>query len=68
MTVEQALRSYTVEGAYASYEENQKGQICPGMTADFVILSKDPFSVSPAKLSQIETVATYLGGECVFTK
>lgn len=66
MTVEQALRSYTVSGAWASFEEGKKGEILPGQLADFVILSENPFACSPEKLSQIRAEATFLEGRCVF--
>ena len=66
MTVEEALQTYTAEGAYASFEEGFKGQIAPGMAADFVILDGDPFSVQPAEIKDIRVLETYLGGRCVY--
>lgn len=66
MTVEEALRSYTAEGAHASFEENVKGQILPGMTADFVVLSANPFDTAPEKLAGITVLATFLGGKTVY--
>jgi predicted amidohydrolase YtcJ len=66
MTVEEALQTYTAEGAYASFEEDFKGQIAPGMAADFVILDGDPFSVQPAEIKDIRVLETYLGGRCVY--
>jgi predicted amidohydrolase YtcJ len=66
MSVAEALNSYTAEGAYASFEEGFKGQIAPGMAADFVILDGDPFSVQPAEIKDIRVLETYLGGRCVY--
>ena len=66
MSVEEALLSYTAEGAHASFEENAKGQIQPGMLADFVVLDGNPFECAPEKLHSIRPVATYLGGKKVF--
>ena len=66
MTVEEALQTYTAEGAYASFEESFKGQIAPGMAADFVILDGDPFSVQPSEIKDILVLETYLGGRCVY--
>ena len=66
-TVQEALDSYTAWGAYASFEENTKGKIAPGMLADFVVLDKDPFSVDPNHIKDIRVLATYLGGKCVYT-
>ena len=66
-TVEEALDIYTAGGAYASYEENFKGKIQPGMIADFVILDKSPFDVPAQEIHRIRNMATYLGGKCVYT-
>lgn len=68
MSVEEALRSYTEEGAYASFEEDFKGRIAPGMAADFVILSGDPFAVPAGEISKIYVLETYLDGRCVFRR
>lgn len=65
-TVEEALNSYTSEGAYSSFEGNVKGKIAPGMLADFVVLGADPFSVPADALKDIPVKATYLGGVRVF--
>lgn len=66
LTVEQALDSYTVGGAYASFEEDVKGDIREGMLADFIILGENPFTVMPERLSQIPVLGTWLGGINVF--
>ena len=66
MTVEEALVTYTAGGAYASFEEQEKGQIQPGMLADFVILSGNPFRTPVHRLSSIRTEATFLGGSCIY--
>lgn len=65
-TVQEALDSYTTHGAYASFEENIKGRIKPGMLADFVVLEGDPFAVDPHHIKDIKVLATYLGGKCVY--
>jgi predicted amidohydrolase YtcJ len=62
LTVEQALWAYTRGGAYASFEEDSKGSISPGMYADFVILSNDPASVAADQIHTIEVRATYSAG------
>lgn len=66
MDVSEALRIYTAEGAYASYEEDFKGRIVPGMAADFAVLSGDPFNVPASEIHRIRALKTYLGGKCVF--
>ena len=67
-TVQQALDSFTKAGARASFEEAVKGQIRPGMLADFVVLGEDPFETDPGKLKDIPILATYLGGKQVFSR
>ena len=67
-TVEEALDSFTKDGARASFEEVIKGSISPGMLADFVILGENPFTVDPGKLKDIPILATYLGGKMVYSK
>ena len=67
-TVQEALDSFTKAGARASFEEDSKGQILPGMLADFVILDENPFETDPGKLKDIPIFATYLGGKQVFAR
>ena len=65
-TVAEALDSFTVNGAIASFEEEHKGLIEKGHAADFVILDGDPFICEKTTLHEIEIKATYLGGKCVY--
>lgn len=65
LTVSEALDTFTVNSAYASFEENVKGMIKEGMLADFVVLSSDPFSAKPREIHLIKASETYLGGERV---
>ncbi len=62
VTVAEALRICTLNGAYASFEEKLKGSISPGKLADFVILAEDPHTVAPQKLKDIKIVRTVVGG------
>ena len=66
LSVAQAIDSYTAGGAYASFEEQLKGQILPGMLADFVVLEEDPFQVPVEQLSKIQVNTTVLGGYPVY--
>ncbi len=66
-TIQEALNSYTSAGAFASFEENDKGRIAPQMAADFVILGENPFSVAPESLKDIPVKATYLAGVQVYS-
>ncbi|HNP36678.1 MAG TPA: amidohydrolase [Woeseiaceae bacterium] len=67
ITVEQALRAYTSEAAYASFEEDQKGMIRPGMLADMVLLDRDLTAIDPATIADTRVVMTILGGEIVYS-
>ncbi len=66
ISVEKALRAYTIGGAYASFDEKNKGTIEAGKLADFVILDKDLFSIAPEKIRDVKVVATYVGGHKVY--
>ena len=66
-TVQEALDSYTSQGAYASFEEHSKGRIESGMLADFVVLDHNPFAVEPHRIKDIQVLATYLGGSNVYS-
>ncbi len=66
ITVEEALHAYTVAGAFASFEEQDKGQIAPGMLADFAILQNDPRKVDPRTIAEIPVTMTIVGGEPIF--
>ena len=65
-TVQQALDSFTKAGAYASFEESVKGQIVPGMLADFVVLGGNPFETGPNAIKDIPIISTYWGGKKVY--
>lgn len=65
-TVQEALDSFTIAGARASFEEHCKGRIAPGYLADFVILGRDPFLTEPEALHEIPVRAAYLAGRSVY--
>ncbi len=67
VTVEQALRAYTVEGAYASFEEKIKGSLAPGKLADFVVLEKDITVIDPTEIRNVKVLSTYVGGKAVYS-
>jgi hypothetical protein len=62
VTVDEALRICTLNGAHASFEERTKGSITTGKLADFVILGEDPHDVDPSRLEDIAIVRTVIGG------
>ena len=65
ISVDEALRVTTLNGAYASFEEKIKGSIAAGKLADFVILAEDPHVVNKEKIKDIEIVRTVTGGTTV---
>lgn len=66
ISVEEALKSYTINAAFAAFEENLKGSIEVGKLADFVILDKNPLTTSIGKIREINIVATIIKGNTVF--
>jgi hypothetical protein len=66
ISVEEALRVNTINGAYNSHEEALKGSITPGKLADFVILSDDLFTVDQEKIKDLQIVRTVVGGKTVY--
>ncbi len=67
ISVEEALRCYTVESAYASFLERTVGSLKVGNRADFVVLSNDIFSIPPQRINEIEIEMTMMGGEVVYS-
>ena len=65
ITVEQALKAYTSEGAYASFEEDVKGMLKPGMLADFVLLDRDITAIPPEEIRDTVVLKTVVGGRVV---
>ncbi|MEE9382621.1 MAG: amidohydrolase family protein [Nannocystaceae bacterium] len=66
MTREEALRAYTLNNAYAAFEEEIKGSITPGKYADLVVLSKDIMTVPEAEILDARVELTMIGGRVVF--
>ncbi len=66
ISVDEALKICTMNGAYASFEENIKGSITAGKLADFVILAEDPHDVDPDQIKNIEIVRTVVGGTTMY--
>ncbi|MDO5563211.1 MAG: amidohydrolase [Synergistaceae bacterium] len=68
MTREEALRSYTIWAAYASFEENKKGSLEVGKLADFIVLDRDYMKCPATEIKDIKVLRTVVGGETVYTK
>ena len=66
ITLEEALRVNTLNGAFNSHEESLKGSITSGKLADFVVLSDDLFTVEREKIKDLQIVRTVVGGSTVY--
>jgi len=66
ITLEEAIRVGTINGAYASYEENLKGSISSGKLADLVVLGRDVFKEDPYNVINIPIERTMVGGQWVW--
>lgn len=68
MSREDALRSYTINGAYAAFQEDILGSLTPGKLADITVLSKDIMTVPEDEILTAETVMTIVGGKILYQK
>jgi predicted amidohydrolase YtcJ len=66
IAVEEALRAYTAAGAYASFEEKEKGTIAPGMLADLTVIDRDLRTIPAVDIRHAKIVRTIVGGRTVF--
>jgi len=66
LTLDEALRGYTREAAYAEFEERDKGSLETGKLADFLVLSADITQLAPPQLLELRVLRTYVGGKLVF--
>ena len=66
ITVEEALKAYTAEGAFASFEESEKGMLKPGMLADLVLIDRDLTAVAPETIRDAKVLLTIVGGRVVY--
>jgi len=62
MTREEALRSYTLDAAFAAFEEDEKGSLSVGKLADITVLSKDILTIASAEILETEILYTLVGG------
>jgi predicted amidohydrolase YtcJ len=68
ISVEEAVRAYTVGSAFAEFQENDKGTITPGKLADLVILSRDIFKIDPKEIENVKVVMTIMDGRVIFSQ
>ncbi|RUO39051.1 amidohydrolase [Aliidiomarina taiwanensis] len=63
MTVAEALRSFTIDAAWAGHYEDVTGSLEPGKFADFIVVDKDPFKIKPSNLWRVKVLSTYIAGQ-----
>jgi predicted amidohydrolase YtcJ len=68
VTVEEALRAYTRDAAYAEFAEAEKGMLARGMLADFVLIDRDLTRVPPETIREARVMLTVVGGRPVFER
>ncbi len=66
MTREEALRSFTLDAAYASFEEGSRGSLTPGKQADFIVIDRDIMTCGPHQVLETRVLRTVIAGETVF--
>ncbi|MDZ7789328.1 MAG: amidohydrolase [Xanthomonadales bacterium] len=68
LSLEQALRGFTIDAAHAGFAEGEVGSLAVGKQADFIVVDADPFETEPSELAGIEVLRTVVGGETVFVR
>ena len=68
ITVEEALRCYTSNNAWAMFDEKDLGRIAPGMLADIVVLSDDLFTIAPEQIEKVKVDLTIFDGRIIYER
>ena len=68
MTMDEALRSFTTDAAYAAFEENDKGTLSAGNWADLTVVDRDIVAAKPAELLDAGVMATIVGGDVAYSR
>ena len=66
ISIEEAIKAYTMGSAYAEFQENVKGSITAGKLADLVILSRDIFRIDPKDIENVKVLLTMVDGRVVY--
>lgn len=68
ISIEEAIKCYTINSAYAAFEENIKGSIEVGKLADLIVLSDDILAIDPVKIKDAEVIMTVFDGKIIYKK
>lgn len=68
LSVDEAFAGFTSGAAFAGFQEAELGRLAPGLRADFVVLSRDPFAVPPGELASLAVEETWIGGRRRFRR
>ncbi|MBA7714295.1 N-substituted formamide deformylase [subsurface metagenome] len=68
ISLEEAIRGYTLNGAYAEFSENLKGSVEKGKLADLVVLSRNIFKIQPDEIQKTEVKMTIFNGKVIYKK
>jgi len=63
LSVFEALRTYTLNAAFSTFEEDIRGSIVPGKAADFIIIDQDPFRIDQDSLIDLKVISCFIGGK-----
>jgi hypothetical protein len=66
ITIEEAVRAYTIGSAYAEFADGVKGSLAPGKLADLVLLSRNLFEINPTEIGSARALLTVMDGQVVF--
>jgi hypothetical protein len=68
ISLEEAIRGYTLDAAYAEFSEKEKGSIETGKIADLVVLDHDLFAIAPERIKDVKVTMTLIGGRIVYRR
>ena len=68
VTVDEAVRMFTTEAAYAAFEEQVRGTLAVGKYADLVVLDRDIYAVAPETIKDVQVEMTVVDGEIVYRR
>jgi predicted amidohydrolase YtcJ len=68
ISVEQAVKCYTLNNAYAGFQENKLGGLKKGMLADLIVLDENIFEIAPEKIKDVKVMRTIVNGKQVYSR